>query len=189
MKRTRWILGAATVVLASLASSPGTHAEDRVAMFSARSGLDAATDAAHSWATDAQLVYLENDEIVGPDGSAARWGYLFYSQSRGKARGYSIRDGKLDEATDLGFDFDAPPVSDDWIDSGNALAVAEAKGGARFCVEAGGRLATMLLVRGAFHEQTPNATTWAVVYESPTAPSLFVVVDAKKGEVVRMWRG
>jgi len=27
------------------------------------------------------------------------------------------------------------------------------------------------------------------VYTSPTAPALFVVVDAAKGEVVRMWRG
>jgi hypothetical protein len=186
VKRNRWFFGVATLVLASLASSP--RADDHSVPFSARTGLDAATNAAHSWATDAQLVYLENDEIVGPDGSAARWGYLFYSESRGKARGYSIRDGKLDEATDLDFDVEAPPVSDDWIDSGKALAVAEQKGGARFCVETGGRLATMLLIRGAFHEQTPNATTWAVVYESPTAPSLFVVVDAKKAVVVCMWR-
>jgi hypothetical protein len=157
--------------------------------FSARAGLDAATNAAHSWASDAHLVYLENDEVVAPDGNAGRWGYLFYSESRGKARGYSIRDGKLDEAFDLGFELDAPPVSDSWIDSGAALAAAEKKAGAKYCIDNGGRLATMLLIRGAFHEQTPNATTWAVVYTSPGAPALFVVVDAAKGDVVRMWRG
>jgi hypothetical protein len=157
--------------------------------FSARAGLDVAVNAAHTWASDARLVYLENDEVVGPDGSAGRWGYLFYSENRGRARGYSIRNGKLDEASDLGFELDAPPVSDTWVDSGTALAAAEKKAGAKYCIENSGRLATMLLIRGAFHEQTPNATTWAVVYTSPSAPALFVVVDAAKGEVVRMWRG
>lgn len=157
--------------------------------FSARSGLDVALNAAHTWATDAQLVYLENDEVVGPDGNAGRWGYLFYSDNRGRARGYSIRDGKLDEASDLDFELDAPPVSNTWVDSNVALAAAEKKAGAKYCLENNGRLATMLLIRGAFHEQTPDATTWAVVYTSPTAPALFVVVDAAKGDVVRMWRG
>jgi hypothetical protein len=157
--------------------------------FSARAGLDVAANAAHAWATDAQLVYLENDEVVGPDGNAGRWGYLFYSENRGRARGYSIRDGKLDEASDLDFELDAPPVSNTWVDSNIALAAAEKKAGAKYCLENNGRLATMLLIRGAFHEQTPDATTWAMVYTSPAAPALFVVVDAAKGDVVRMWRG
>ena len=157
--------------------------------FSAKAGLDVAVNAAHSWATDAQLVYLENDEVVGPDGNAGRWGYLFYSENRGRARGYSIRDGKLDEASDLDFELDAPPVSNTWVDSNIALAAAEKKAGAKYCIDNQGRLATMLLSRGAFHERTPDATTWALVYTSQTAPALFVVVDASKGEVVRMWRG
>ncbi len=157
--------------------------------FSARTGLDVAVNAAHSWATDAQLVYVENDEVVGPDGNAGRWGYLFYSENRGRARGYSIRDGKLDEAADLDFELDAPPVSNTWVDSNVALMAAEQKAGTKYCIENNGRLATMLLIRGAFHEQTPNATTWAVVYTSPAAPALFVVVDATRGDVVRMWRG
>ena len=37
--------------------------------FSARAGLDVASDAALSWAPDAELVYLENDEMVRPDGT------------------------------------------------------------------------------------------------------------------------
>jgi hypothetical protein len=188
VKNIRWQLRAVAFVLAALGAR-AVLAGSPVASFSARSGVEIATDAARSWATDARLVYLENDEMVGPDGSATRWGYLFFSASRGKARGYSIRDGKLEEATDLGFDFDAPPVSDGWIDSGAALAIAEKKAGAKYCVENGGRLNTMLLIRGAFHDETPNATTWAIVYTAPTVPSLFVVVDAAKGDVVKTWRG
>jgi len=185
--RTAWTL--LTVALLLHAWTTAVAGEEHAAPFSARSGLEIATDAAHTWAGDARLVYLENDDLVTPDGSAPRWGYLFYSESRGKARGYSVRDGKLDEAADLGFDFDAPPVSDDWIDSGAAFTIAEKKAGAKYCIENGGRLATMLLIRGAFHDETPNATTWALVYTSPTAPSLFVVVDAAKGDVVKTWRG
>ena len=67
--------------------------------------------------TDAHLIYVENDEDVSADGTSVRWGYLFYSPGRAKARGYSVRNGKILEATDLAFDFDAPPLAEDWIDS------------------------------------------------------------------------
>ena len=157
--------------------------------FTARVGLELAQDAATSWAPDAQLIYLENDEEVAEDGTAVRWGYLFYSESKERARGYSIRDGKILEASDLGFDFAAPPLPDEWIDSAKALAAAERKVGARYRLEHGGRLATMLLIRGAFHDKKPDATTWAFLYTSDTEPALVVVVDANKGKVVRTWRG
>jgi hypothetical protein len=178
----------ALIVLALAAVRPAAAGENAVP-FSARSGVEIATDAARTWAADARLVYLENDEALGPDGTATRWGYLFYSHSRGKARGYSVKNGALEEAADLGFDFDAPPVADAWIDSGEALAIAAKKAGTKYCIENGGRLATMLLVRGAFHDDKPNATTWAVVYAAPGVPSLFVVVDADNRDVVRTWRG
>jgi hypothetical protein len=183
--------GATALAVATIALARPTAAGDAPSptTFSARAGLDAATDAARTWAPDARLVYLENDEDVRSDGTAARWGYLFYSARSGKARGYSIREGKLDEAADLGFDFDAPPVSGDWVDSGAALVAAEKKAGARYREEHGGRLATMLLIRGAFHDEEPDATTWAFVYTADHVPALFVVVDAKNGDVVKTWRG
>jgi len=186
LTRTLGVLAIAVLVVAPLVAAAG---KDDATPVTARTGLDAARDAAHAWAADARLVYLENDEDVRPDGTAQRWGYLFFSASRGKARGYSIHDGKLDEASDIGFDFDAPPVSDTWIDSGAALVAAEKKAGARFRTEYGGRLTTMLLIRGAFHDQEPDATTWALVYTADHAPALFVVVDAKSGDVVKTWRG
>lgn len=175
---------AALVLLVAAPARGGDHAP-----CSARSGLEIARDAALSWAPDARLVYLENDEPVGADGTAVRWGYLFQSQSRGKARGYSVRDGRILEAADLGFDFDAPPLPDSWLDSAAALAAAEAKAGAKFRLEHGGRLSAMLLVRGAFYEREPDASTWALVYTSDSEPALFVVVDAADGKVVRTWRG
>ena len=47
----------------------------------------------------------------------------------------------------------------------------------------------MLLLRGAFEDGNPDQTTWTLIYTSPTAPSLFVVVDAVQGKVRRTWRG
>jgi hypothetical protein len=157
--------------------------------FSARAGLDIARDAAHSWAPDAELVYLENDELVRPDGTAERWGYLFYSPLKAKARSYSVRDGKVLEAADLSFDFEPAPLSDQWIDSHAARTAAESKAGQEYCRLYNGHLATMLLIRGAFHEKKPDATTWALVYQSDAQPDLLVIVDAANGDVVRTLRG
>jgi hypothetical protein len=159
------------------------------APYSARTGLDAARDAALTWAADARLVYLENDEDVALNGSATRWGYLFHSADKGRARGYSVRDGKILEAADLGFDFEAPPLPENWVDSSDALIAAEKKAGRKYREESGGHLANMLLIRGAFYDKKPDTTTWALVYKAENQPTLFVVVDATEGKVVRTWRG
>lgn len=157
--------------------------------FTAQQGLELAVDAARVWASDAELVYLENDEPVGPGGTAERWGYLFYSPAKGQSRGYSLRDGKVLEAADLEFDFKAAPLTGDWLDSADILAVAQREAGLEYCAAYQGRLSSMFLIRGAFHEKNPDRSTWTVVYSSAAEPSLLVVVDAEKGEVVRKWKG
>lgn len=177
------------LVVAALAAFVVSATAGDSTPFSARAGLELARDAAQSWAPDAQLVYLENDEMVGPDGTAVRWGYLFYSPAKGKARSYSVRDGKILEAADLGFDFESPPLTEEWIDSHAARVAAEAKAGQAYCREYNGHLSSMLLIRGAFHEKKPDATTWALVYESDVQPALLVIVDASNGDVVRTLRG
>ena len=47
----------------------------------------------------------------------------------------------------------------------------------------------MLLMRGAFRDDDPDATNWTLVYAAVSGPSLFVVVDAVDGKVRRTWRG
>jgi hypothetical protein len=159
------------------------------APFQARGGLDIAMAAAQSWSPDAFLVYVENDEDVDERGTAGRWGYLFYSPGLQKARGYSVRDGRVLLAENLMMKFEAPRLGPTWIDSGAALAAAERGAGAEFRRKFQGRLSTMLLLRGAVVEKEPDQTTWMLVYTSPTAPSLFVVIDAADGKVRRTWRG
>jgi len=181
------IVGA--LLATGLAAGAAPSGADSSVPFTARQGLDPARDAALSWASDARLVYLENDEVVSPAGKSSRWGYLFYSQSKGKARGYSIRDGAILEAADLGFDFEAPPLPDSWVDSAGVLAAAEKKAGRKFREEHGGRLTAMLLIRGALHDKKPDASTWAIVYTASDNPALIVVIDAADGKVIKTWRG
>ncbi len=183
-KLTSRLLGACTALLLACSSHAGTPAA-----FAARQGLELATTAAQAWAADAALVYIENDETLADGANCERWGYLFYSPSLERSRVWSVRDGHIAVAENLDMRFDAPPVSAEWIDSGQALASAEAGGGGAFRKEFGGRLVTMLLMRGAFSEGDPDVTTWTFVYSAPGAPSLFVVVDATDGKVQRTWRG
>lgn len=157
--------------------------------FEASSGIAVAEASARAWAADAVLVYLENDEDLDALGSSERWGYLYYSPSHEAARVFSVREGKILAAENLEMLFDAPPLSATWIDSGDALEVAELVAGASYRKLHEGRLSTMLLMRGAFYSGDPNQTTWTLIYTSPHAPSLFVVVDAGDGSVRRTWRG
>lgn len=181
-------LALAVGVIACLAQAAPRAAAGEPASHAARTGLEIAREAARTWAADAELVYVENDEPLAAAGVAARWGYLFRSRTADAARGYSVSGGRIVEAADLGFDFDAPPIAGDWIDSDRALAAAD-RAAEDYCHRHGGRLATMLLVRGAFNERRPDGTTWTVVYVSDTAPSLLVVVDAAHGEVLRTLKG
>jgi len=175
------------VTLACLATAPATAGEPPP--FAARSGVEIATSAARAWAADAVLVYVENDEDVDSTGAAARWGYLYYSAAGEKSRFYSVREGRIAAAENLEMKFDAPPLAAGWLDSGAALAAADQGAGGKFRAEHGGRPGTMLLMRGAFHGDDPDRTTWTLVYTAPGAPSLFVVVDAADGKVRRTWRG
>lgn len=155
----------------------------------AREGLDLASAAAQSWSGDAVLVYVENDDALDDAGHCPRWGYLFRSASLDQARVWSVRNGKLVVAENFDMRFDAPPLAPGWLDSGAALERAEAGAGAEFRKKHGGRLVSMLLMRGAMSEGDPDTTTWTFVYSAPNTPSLFVVVDATDGKVQRTWRG
>ena len=161
----------------------------QAAPFAAREGLNLATAAAQSWSGDAVLVYVENDDALDDTGHSTRWGYLFHSASLDQARVWSVRDQKLVVAENLDIRFDAPPLAPGWLDSGAALQAAESGGGAEFRRKHGGRLATMLLMRGAMSEGDPDTTTWTFVYNASNGPSLFVLVDATNGKVQRTWRG
>jgi len=171
----------------ALAVGPAVSGERR--SVGAQSGVANAAAAAAIWSADARLVYVENDEDLDAAGTAPRWGYLYYSPARNQARAYSVRDERILAAENLEMKFESPPLEAGWIDSDAAVRAADAGGGSAFCREHQGRLSTMLLMRGAFQDRDPDAATWTVLYASPHAPSLFVMVDAADGRVRRIWRG
>ena len=189
MNLSRMLPSFVPAVLLALALAPAGVCAARHAPFAARAGLAHAESAALVWAADAALVYVENDEDVDAAGVAPRWGYLFFSATRGKSRVYSVRDGKIVVAEDLDMRFEAPPVAPQWIDSEAALRAAEDHGGRAYCRAHAGRAASLLLARGTFQQGEPDKTTWTIVYTSDSAPSLFVMVDAEGGRVCRTWRG
>jgi len=163
-------------------------AADRAPM-AARAGLDIATAAAHLWSPDAYLIYVENDEPIDSHGTAPRWGYLFHSPGLNKSRVYSVREGQIVVAEELGMKFEAPPIAGEWIDSDAVLRIADGGVAHPFRLEHDGRLDTMMLLRGAVEENRPDRTTWMLVYTAPNVPALFVILDAADGKVLRLWRG
>jgi hypothetical protein len=175
------------LALAAAAWPANGRAED--VTVTARAGVEQAFDAARTWSQDAFLIYVENDQPLGPQADATRWGYLFHSPSRGTSRGYSIMNGEIEVAEDLDFTFDCPPLPGTWVDSADALAAAEKDAGQEYREKTGGEVASMFLVSGILHPKNPEAATWAVFYTSPSEPSLWIVVDAETGGVVRTWRG
>ena len=164
--------------------------------FSARAGVALAQEAATAWAPDARLVYIENDEPLGADGRCDRWGYLFSSKSLGRSRGYSLESGEIEVAEDLPFEFDAPPLPAEWLDSESALSRAvaeqlteEAPADGMSADSERPALRTMFLVRGVLSLDDPDAAAWGIVYASSNPDQRLVVVDARSGKVVRTWRG
>ena len=186
------LLAAVTLAALCAAGGPVPANAGGATPFAARGGLELASAAAQAWSGDAALVYVENDESLNAGagaGTSTRWSYLFYSASQDRARVWSVRGGKIVVAENLDMRFDAPPVAAGWLDSGAAIAAAERSAGDALRELHGARLETMLLMRGAFSEGDPDATTWTLVYRASGAPSLFVVVSAADGKVQRTWRG
>jgi hypothetical protein len=177
---TSWVLAASLIGVIARAEAPGSPA---------RAGLALAAAAATAWAPDAELVYVENDEPLDASGRSLRWGYLFRSATLGRARVWSVRDGRIVTAENLELRFDAPPLPAGWLDSDAVLAAAEKAAAPAARREARGKLATMLLMRGAESGFDRDATTWTFVYGASGGAAFHVVVDAATGQVKRTWRG
>ena len=186
--RSRWLF-TSLVLTASLI---GVIARAEAPASPARSGLALAAAAATAWAPDAELVYVENDEPLDASGRSVRWGFLFRSTTLGRARVWSVRDGRIVTAENLELRFDAPPLPAGWLDSDAVLAAflaAADKGAAQAARREGrGRLLTMLLMRGAESGSDRDATTWTFVYGASGGGAFHVVVDAATGQVKRTWR-
>jgi hypothetical protein len=185
--RATWrVVAALGATLVAAVAAPAWSRE--IAPYAARAGLEEARRGARpgrrtpSWSTSrtTRRSMPAAQRIAGATSLSPRLD---------RARAYSIRDGRIVVAENLDIKLEPPRLAAEWIDSGAALAAAEDGGARAFREKEGGRLSTMLLMRGAFDDKLPDETTWMLVYTSPNAPSLYVVVEAVAGKVRRTWRG
>jgi hypothetical protein len=120
----------------------------------AAAGLDVARSAAGSWAPDAVLIYVENDEAVAADGTS-RAGLSLPLETLDQVPRVFDREGKIVVAETLDMKFEAPPLATDWIDSGAASRSGDRIAATEFQETGGASLSTMLLMRGAFQDKDP----------------------------------
>jgi hypothetical protein len=171
--------GAGLLVAALAALAPlAAHAGEAV---TARAWLPVALHAADAWADDASLVWIENDAALDAAGRAEAWGFLFFSPGKHAMRSYSVRGGKLEHAEDQALSIAARPL-ESWVDSDAVLGRAQERARETWGES---RLESLLLVRGVFSSET----AWVAVFAQGDGPRLFVVCDARDGEVLRAWRG
>ncbi len=99
--------------------------------FTARHNYPAVLDSAQNWAADAVLVQLGTNEISAT-GQALIWMYAFHSPGLQTARGWMTFGEMM-----MPFDLTEPPrdvtpLPENWLDSDQIAAIAEAQGGALF---------------------------------------------------------
>ena len=167
---------ASAVVLSSPATSEPTWP-------TARNSLAIASKAADVWVDDAHLVWIENDDDLDAQGHSRAWGYLFYSESLGAMRSWSVQQGKLQKPQDHSVRAAAPALDLQWIDSNAAVDLVWHQ--ARKDAEVDWSLVSLVLVRGVFDAQQ----TWVAVFDNGEGPRLHVVLRASNGDLLRRWRG
>ncbi len=155
---------------------------------SARQALRVAEAAASAWMRDSRLIYLENDSPPEAEGSALAWGFLFHSELTDSWRNVAVQGGQVIHEGPLGFPFAAPDLPETWIDSGDAVRIAEESGGRKFRQQTGASLRHVALVRGVFTEWS-GPPTWTVVYRAPDRGELAIVVNATDGTVLQRLEG
>jgi hypothetical protein len=177
--------------LAGCGGTPAARVGDLAAAApagSARLALPAAEAAARAWMRDAHLIYVENDSDLDAGGVSPRWGFLFRSDLADSWRAISVAGGEVAHSGSLAFPFAAPDLPADWIDSSEAVRLADAAGGREFLDSSGGRLAHVVLGRGIF---TPweGPPTWTIVYRAADRSELAIVVSGADGSILSRFEG
>jgi hypothetical protein len=182
-------LGSVVLGCGGPARPPGIDSARTSDLGSARQALPVAEAAASAWMRDARLIYLENDSALDARGGAAAWGFLFHSQLADSWRNVAVDRGQVTHEGPLPFPFAGPELPATWIDSNQAIGIAEDLGGREFRQQTGAVLEHAVLGRGIFTDWN-GPPTWTVVYRSPNqSAELAIVVNAADGSLLSRFEG
>ncbi|MDZ7310398.1 MAG: T9SS type A sorting domain-containing protein, partial [candidate division KSB1 bacterium] len=148
----------------------------------ARVNLEAANQAAQTWALDAVLVMLGTHQSnLSPTGEAMMWFFVYYSASLDSVQVFFFSNGIILGQGPLSWE---PPsksaLPSNWIDSGPAISVAEVRGGSQYRATNQNVWVNGSVSRGILPGQ-PERAVWGFDYTSSTAGQLTIYVDAVTG--------
>jgi len=149
----------------------------------ARFNLEAANRVAQNWAADACLVAVDSyvSELVIP-GKAMIWDYSYYSPGLDSTRMLIISNNMLILDSPPEWEvYSTLPLPVNWLDSDQALTVAELNGGSQYRAENDYPWMIATLSRGLYALQ-PDSAVWQIDYFSDTAEGLTLFVDALSGD-------
>ncbi|MBI3392389.1 MAG: hypothetical protein HY039_04305 [Nitrospirae bacterium] len=137
----------------------------------AKAGVAQAGAEAQKWQKDAVLVNVSTLQ-ANPDGTAAKWGYMYYSAKAKKGYTVDVKDGKVVETLEVN-----PYIKDavgEFADSDKVMAEAKKNG-----LKVKGKAAMSLMMMGQA-TKSPG-TAWSVVggYEKG---DVSILLDGKTGK-------
>ena len=137
----------------------------------AKAGLAQANASSQKWQKDAVLVNVSTLQ-ANSDGTAAKWGYMYYSAKAKKGYTVDVKDGKIVETLEVN-----PYIKDavgEFVDSDKAMQEAKKNG-----LKGKGKAAMSLMVMGQATKQP--GTYWNVIggYEKG---DVGVTLEAKTGK-------
>lgn len=160
-------------------SSSSTVREGKV---TAAFNLGAVESFASSFSPGLKIMLLKSDNVT-PEGFSAKWNFEY--SSGGLAVSYHFHNSYLGvgyDSTSAFMRIGVAFISNRWINSSEALKVAERNGGREFRLKNPGSTITASLSEPLI----PNSSTfWYITYisKSDDGSRLFLIIDASTGEV------
>ncbi|MBI3376921.1 MAG: hypothetical protein HY035_00765 [Nitrospirae bacterium] len=140
----------------------------------AKAGLVQANAAAQKWQKDAVLVNVSTLQ-ANPDGTAAKWGYMYYSAKAKKSYTVDVKDGKVVETLEVN-----PYIKDavgEFADSDKVMAEAKKNG-----LKVKGKAAMSLMMMG---QATKSPGVYWSVAGGYEKGDVIVMLDGKTGKFLR----
>lgn len=149
---------------------------------------------AEEWAADQELHMIGSGGEINLDGTAAAWGYLFWSPAGEFFTNIMLTTffSQVDTTTDIGFPSDMIPLPVDFINSDEAMSIAGEQGGTQFEEEY--MLEERWLHGGNFswvYPESPDDIAWVAGYsgydpDNGNEVELHIAMDIVTGEIIQI---